>query len=119
VLRVLPRRSRLHNRAQQPARKAHAFTLDISAGILEQFQGAWKVPELDADFLEHGIGIVLDKLQALFIQNLEVGNLAFDKSCRRRWRCLSCRTSSLPACGSPSAWFFRHFMYLDCCREKG
>ncbi len=66
MLRKFRRCRRLNEGPAQPAWKTNTFAIDICAGVFEQFECLGKLIEFDADFLEHGFGIVLDQLQGFF-----------------------------------------------------
>src|SRR3546814_2382494 len=64
------RRDGLAELAAEAAREAHALALDVGAGLLEQSQRLRLLAELDADLLQHRLGIVLDEGEALFREQL-------------------------------------------------
>src|SRR3546814_12008338 len=64
------RRDGLAELAAEAAREAHALALDVGAGLLEQRQRLRLPAELDADLLQHRLGIVLDEGEALFREQL-------------------------------------------------
>jgi len=74
----------LHQLAGQAARKTHPFALDLATGSSEQVQRFGVIAKVDAGFFEDGVGVALDRLQALFVKHLEVRNLAGDKRYRLR-----------------------------------
>ena len=78
----------LDDRAAQPTRKTHALTVNVGARLAEQLERSREIPELDADFLEHGLRVVLDQLQALLVQDFDVGDLAVDPCRGSRLRAL-------------------------------
>ena len=94
MLLVFRGRTRLDYRATQSPGETHALAIDISACVLQERERLWKVAKLYADFLKQGLSIVLDELQAIFVEDLKVRYLAIDP--RRRSRLA-------PAVGQP-AW---------------
>jgi len=56
----------------------HALALDVGSGGFPNLDRLGVVAKIDADFLENGIGIVLEQRQPFFGENLVVGNLAGD-----------------------------------------
>ena len=48
----------------------HALALDVGAGVLPQRQRLGIVAEIDADLLEHRVGIGLDQRQAFLVEHL-------------------------------------------------
>ncbi len=78
VLDVLLRGRLLDDRARETAREADAGALHIGAGLLPQLERLRLVAELDADFLQDGVGIALDDAEALFVQHRHQRNLADD-----------------------------------------
>lgn len=76
--------ARLNNRATHSPWESHPFAIDISACVLQKLERPRKVAKLNADFLKQCLGIVLDELQAFFVEDLEVWDLAIDpRRCRR------------------------------------
>ena len=47
--------------AAEPAGKAHALALDVSAGLLPDLERIGIVAELDAGLLQHRLCVVLDE----------------------------------------------------------
>ncbi len=74
-------RRRLHDGPAHAARKADALAIDIRAGFSEKLQRFGEFLELDADFLEQRVGVVLDQLEAGLVEQLIIRNLAFDEGC--------------------------------------
>lgn len=97
MLLVFRGRARLDDRATHASWEAHALAIDISACVLQEFECSWKIAKLYADFLKQYLGIVLDKLQALFVEDLKVRDLAIDP---RLCRCL--RREAGSALGGPA-----------------
>ena len=60
-----PRRRGLDQLAAHAALEADAGALDVGAGPAEDLDRLGEVDDLDADFLEEGVGVVLDGLEAL------------------------------------------------------
>jgi hypothetical protein len=58
--------------------KAHARALDIGAGLTEQIECFLVLEEIDADFLEDGVGVVFDGLEAFRPHDLVIGHVARD-----------------------------------------
>ena len=81
VLHILFGRCGLNNGAAQAGRKPDAGAIDIGPGIFEQLEDLRVIEKVDAYFMEQAIGVVLDKCKALFIEDVDVGNFAFDKRC--------------------------------------
>ena len=80
-----------------------AVGVNVGASILEERESLRKIVELDADFFEDGFSVVLDQLERFVVENVEVGNIAFDIGSRRRRRLLSSGALGLPARGPASA----------------
>ncbi len=62
---------RLHDLPGEAAREAHALAVDVGTRVPEQLQRLGRVAELDADLLEHGVGVLLDQREVLFREHLE------------------------------------------------
>ncbi len=84
ILRVFARR-RLDELPHQPPGKAHAVALGIGCrrlgigtGVLPHADGFLVLVEVDAGFLKHGFGVVLDEFQLLVIERLVKLDLAAD-----------------------------------------
>ena len=60
----------------EAARKAHALALDVGAGLLAAARAPRVVAELDADLLEHRLGIVLDERQPFLVEHLDERDLS-------------------------------------------
>jgi len=71
----------LNNGAAQAGRKSDSGAIDIGPGIFEKLQNLGVIEKVDAYFMEQAIGVVLDEFETLFIEDVEIGNLAFDKRC--------------------------------------
>jgi hypothetical protein len=56
--------------AAQPLGKMHPLALDVGTGLLPHAERFGVVAELDADFLQHAVGIGLDQRQALLVEHL-------------------------------------------------
>ena len=76
TLREAPGRRGLHQRAAHPALEADARALDVGAGRAEDLDRLGVVDDLDADFLQEGVGVVLDRLEALGGDHLDRWQLA-------------------------------------------
>ena len=66
--------------AGQAAGDAHPLAGDIGAGLAPARQGGRVVDEVDADFLQHRLGIVFDDLDRLRGEDLEIGDVAGDEA---------------------------------------
>jgi hypothetical protein len=71
VLVELARRGRLDQLAGEAAREPHALAFDLAAGLGEQLVRVRSLTEIDPDGLEDGVGVVLDRREALFVEDLE------------------------------------------------
>ena len=71
-----PRRRGLDQRAAHPALEADARALDVGAGRAEDLDRLGVVDDLDADFLQERVGVVLDRLEALGGDHLDRRQLA-------------------------------------------
>ena len=71
VLGELARRGGLHDLPAHPARKPDALALDVRAGVLEQADRHGIAAELEAHFLEDRVGVVLERREPLFVEDLE------------------------------------------------
>ena len=67
----------------QPLGKPHALAPHIRAGLPPQRQRLGVIAELDADLLEHLVGVALDQAQAFLVQHLVNANLADDEGHRQ------------------------------------
>ena len=70
VLDEIARRARLDDAAAHAGRTAHALAVDVGAGGLPDGQRFRVVAVLDADFREDGVGVALDRREALLVQHL-------------------------------------------------
>jgi hypothetical protein len=105
------RRRRLDQRAAQALGEMHAAALHVGAGGLPHRERLGVVAELDADFLQHRVGIGLDEGKAFLVEHLidldapaDVGQLRRRPTARA---CCAPRTASAPATG----------LFLDCCGD--
>ena len=96
-LGVLRRRGRAEL-SGEPARDAHPLTLDVCAGIAPTLQRLRIVDEIDADLLQHGLGVVFDDLDRLIRQDLEIRDIAGDVA-----RGLDFRRATLGAAGGAAS----------------
>jgi hypothetical protein len=81
MLSILGLGRRLDDRAAHASRKAHRYAVDFGAALLQNIERFGHIAEFDPDFLEDGIGVILDQLQAFLVEHLEIGNLARDVRC--------------------------------------
>ena len=122
VLDVL-RRGTGAQAARQSTRDAHPLAIDIGARIAPQRQRAGVIDELHADFLQHRLGVPFDDGQRLFVQHLEIGDVAGDiagglKADRRAFR--PPRRAAATACPPPRFHHIRHDRALRCLpRDSG
>jgi hypothetical protein len=65
--------------AGKAAGDAHALAFDIGAGLAPAVQRGGVLDEPDADLFQHRFGVVLDDLERLFVQDLEVRDVALDE----------------------------------------
>ena len=66
----------LDEAAHQAAGEADPVALHVGAGILPHGKGFGVVTEVDADLLQHGVGIVLDQFQLVVGEGLVELDLA-------------------------------------------
>src|SRR6056297_897076 len=59
-------------------REPYAFSLDVRARLLPELEGLRVVDEGHADLLEHRLGVRLDHLERLGVQDLEIRDVALD-----------------------------------------
>jgi len=71
----------LDDGAAQSTREARGDAIDLCAALFEDVERLRHIAELDTDFFEDGVGIVLDKLQALFVEYLEKGDFTLNIGC--------------------------------------
>ncbi len=71
-------RRRAQQLAGEAARNADALALHVGAGFAPQAQRFRVAPELDADFLEDRLGVGLDDLDGLAVQQFDRGDAAAD-----------------------------------------
>ncbi len=64
--------------AAKSLREVDALALDVGAGLLPQLQGFLVVAKLDADFLQHRVGIGFDRDKGLLVEDLVDRNPARD-----------------------------------------
>jgi hypothetical protein len=69
-------RRSLDQRATEPARKANALAVDRRARVFPNGEGFRVVPKIDPDLFEDGLRILLDRLEALFTEDLVGRELA-------------------------------------------
>ncbi len=69
----------LHEGAAEAAGEVDALALDVGAGIAPEGEGFGVALEVDADFFEHGFGVVLDEGEAFFAGGLVGEELAGDE----------------------------------------
>src|SRR5690606_36151928 len=101
------RRRGFQQRARQAAREMHALALHVRAGVAPKLQRLRIVAKLDADLLEHGVGVLLDERESFLVEDFIHLDLASDVGERlagaaagaRRPACRSsaARTSTAPA----------------------
>ena len=77
MLDVLRRRSGAEA-SRQAAREANPLALDVASRFAKEFEGAGKLAELDANFLEQRLSVALDRLQSLLADKFGERNLASD-----------------------------------------
>ena len=70
------RRGGLDERAAQPALEAHPLAVDVGSGPPEDLGRLGVVDDLDADLLEEGVGVGLDRREALLGDDLDRGQPA-------------------------------------------
>src|SRR4029450_6379046 len=58
-----------------PAREADADTLDVGTGVAQPAQRVLVAAELESDLLEDRVGVLLDRREALLVEDLERGEL--------------------------------------------
>ncbi len=78
----------------------HALAAHIRSRFLPERQCFGVLAELDADFLQNAVRIVLDQAQAFLVQNLVFADLAGDVG-QRRTRTAT-RAGSAARCGAPA-----------------
>ena len=78
VLGERPRRG-LGQLARQPTGNMHPLAPHIGACGFPQLQRGRVLDEIDADFFQHRLGVVLDDLKRFFVQNLEIRDVALDE----------------------------------------
>ena len=64
--------------ACQSARDADAFPLDLCPGLAPAVQRGRVVDEIHANFCQNGFGIGFDDLKRFLVQNVQIGNVAFN-----------------------------------------
>ncbi len=72
-------RRRRAEAAGEALRHAHALALHVGPGLPPALERGRVVGEVDADLLQHGLGIGLDDLERLGVQDLEIGDVALDE----------------------------------------
>ena len=114
VLGEARRRGPDQGAAEAPG-EADPFAGHVGAGLPPHRQRLQVVAELDADLLEHGIGIALDEGEGFLIQRLEDRDLAPDHGQEAEAAAPPCGPPGLgpaapapPTTGTPAAWGVGH-----------
>jgi hypothetical protein len=96
--------------AAHTAGKAHPFAVHVGAGVLPDLERLRVLAELDADFLQHRLGVVLDERQPLLGEGLVERDLAGDELPLAKAAAGAHRAPRLaPAACSPPPAFGRAF----------
>jgi hypothetical protein len=91
----------LEQLAAQPLGKADPLALHVGAGLAPQRNGFGVIAKLDADFLEHGVGIALDQRQPFLVQHFVIAELSQDE--RHRLAGAAARSLRTPRRSAPAA----------------
>ncbi len=103
ILHIFARRRFLDDGTRQPAWEADAGALHVGARLAPQLDRFRLVAELDAHFLQDGVGIVLDDLQPLLAQHLVDRDLAGDERILHQLRLVAEVSPGLGAARAASA----------------
>src|SRR3954451_5154709 len=71
VLVELLGRRRLNELSRESSREANPFTVDVAAGLSQEFVCVGRLAEVDPDGLEDRVGVVLDRREAFLVDDLE------------------------------------------------
>ncbi|GEM_PF-5487147 len=114
MLGIFGLRRCLDDGAAQSTRETHGNAVDIGAALFQNFERFGHVAELDSDFLQNGFGVILDQLQAFFVEYFEARNFAgyVRRTCLCRC-CVAARfASAARAPASARAFYFTHYQLL-------
>ena len=108
MLHVLPGCCRLNDFSAHACGESHPGAVNVSAGFSEKIKNFWVVEKVDADFGQQSVCVVLNEREALFVENFDVGDVAFDEGRCCRGRCAPRLTSSGPTPAFSSTRTFVH-----------
>ena len=78
MLHELARRARLDDPAAHPGLEAHPLTVHVGARVVEDREDLGVAAKLHPDLLEKPVGVALDEVEALLVENPEWTELAED-----------------------------------------